>query len=171
MAEHLDLQPRAEEQAIFFQDGGSVVGHDGNLMFAFASSVSSGGVARGYDAHRRMATLYPEGFASVNVVAGGMRMPGAAERATMQQIAREFGGLYLAQAMVFVGNGVWLSSMRLVAATMMLAIPKAFPQRVFAEFQAALTWVREQADSAASFDERRLLQTYREHSEAPPFSG
>ena len=122
-------------------DSSTLAGSCGNLAF-----VVTRGQGRRNTVRKRTRMLEelsaenPAGFFFLNVVPDGAAMPDEDARAISRTVNQRFAGRFIAQAIVLEGSGVWLNSMRLVARTMLLAIPSAHPRKVFESVEDAVAW-------------------------------
>lgn len=158
-AQRVDDSPGNIE--VFHEDAYTVQGRVGNLLIGVTRQ-TGGGMANAAANHRRMLELYPHGFAYLAVAEGGLSMPSPETRKKMQQIAAQFGPHYLCHAVVLEGDGLWLSSMRMVASTMMVAVPKEHTKRVFANAGEAIQWAHGEAGTRAQFDTKDAVETVAE---------
>ena len=142
------LPPNVE---VFHEGEGTVQGRVGNLLVGVTRQ-TGGGMENAAANHQRMLELYPAGFAYLAVAAGGLSMPSPEIRQKMQQTAARFGQHYLCHAVVLEGEGLWLSSMRMVASTMMVAVPKDHARRIFATARDATRWAHTESGREAHFD-------------------
>lgn len=148
-----------ERLEIAYREGDSFIGNYGNVLVgASAGQKSYAGLEASYALHTRMRTRYPGGFAKLVISGGGAKMPTLEERASINRLATEFARNTLAIALVFEGDGLWLSSMRMVTKAMMLAISRTFPQSIFANVPEAVPWLTKQCASEAHFDPSGLIQ-------------
>ena len=149
---------RARALELTHREGGSFIGHFGNVLVGVSTGENSyAGLEASYQLHARMRTLYPDGFAKLVVTQGGARQPSPEARERINRLAAEFSRNMLAVALVFEGEGLWLSSMRMVTRAMMLATSHSFPQTTFATLAEAVPWLTTQCGSAAQFEAAALL--------------
>lgn len=134
------------------QDAHALLGRYGNVMIAVTrSSPTESYTAQSQVMHETMRAEYPNGFAKLIVTPGGTPMPSSEGRDAINRLSREFASSTLALGLVFEGDGLWLSSMRIITRTMMLAVPKSFPQTIFATVDEAARWLALQCGSEAHF--------------------
>lgn len=146
------------ELQVEYREADSFIGSYGNVLIgASAGQHSYDGLQASRRVHERLRDTYPNGFSKIVITAGGARMPSAEERARINKLAGDFARSTLAIALVFEGDGLWLSSMRVVTKTMMLAISRDFPQSMFATAPEAVPWLVKQCGSAAEFDQSGLI--------------
>jgi hypothetical protein len=143
---------------IAHQDEASFIGHYGNVLLGISSGKSSySHLDLSYELHCKLRRDYPGGFAKLVISAGGAKMPSAEERVAIHRLATDFARNTLAIALVFEGDGLWLSSMRMVTRAMMLAIAKPFPQSIFANVPESVHWLASRCGSEAHFNASGLI--------------
>jgi len=155
----LPISTRRREIEVVYSEGGSFIGRYGNVLVGASTGQNSyEGLDASLQLHRRMRTEFPNGFAKIVITAGGARMPSADERTRINRLAGEFARNTLAVALIFEGDGLWLSSMRMVTKAMMLAISREFPQSIFATVPEGVQWLTQQCGCSAEFEPRALIE-------------
>ena len=77
------------------------MGHQGNLMFIYATGQATSSVLReAFNMHRAMASSYPQGYVYMLVTRADAPMPSKEARDAFVEMDREFGGHLLGSAMV-----------------------------------------------------------------------
>src|SRR5688572_4254034 len=143
---------------ICHRDGGSFIAQYGNVLVGLSTGQNSyAGLEASYKLQERLRALYPDGFAKVVITGGGARMPSPDVRERVNKLVADFARNTLAVALVFEGEGLWLSSMRMVTRAMMLATSSSFPQNSLSTVSEAVPWLASQCGSAAQFDASGLI--------------
>lgn len=152
------FQHRLHTLDICHREGGSFIAQYGNVLVGVSTGQNSyAGLEASYKLQERLRSQYPDGFGKIVVTGGGARMPSPDIRERVNKLVADFARNTLAVALVFEGEGLWLSSMRMVTRAMMLATSSSFPQSTFATVGEAVPWLTAQCGSAAHFDAPGLI--------------
>jgi hypothetical protein len=135
-----------------FQTETSVMGVLDNLLFALTCGQSvPSTLAERRSYHADMVARFPGGYVFMSIIAPGSSMPNGETRSNSVVIMKEFSQHFLAYPMVMEGDGVWLSSMRMVARTMMITMPAEHPRKIFGTAVEAVGWAQQEVGPRATF--------------------
>lgn len=123
---------------------GHVIGYAGSVLFSVTVTTPK---LASYDVADRLTEQlirqYPNGICQLIVASAGLPMPPPENRKRIADSMSRYDGNINAIAMVFQGGGLWASSMRVVANTMMMVIPSRCPRRMFGDFGSGANWLIE----------------------------
>ena len=123
-------------------DGSYLVGRVSNVLFSSTKGPTSmEGLAAADALSDRVLDEYPDGVAMLMIAEASSSMPSGEARAKISAMTRRMAPHIRAMALVFEGTGMWMSSMRMVSRTMMMAVPKKFPMDIFPTVEDAAPWI------------------------------
>ena len=155
------MAPSTAHLEVSYDNGTSVVGRFGNVVF---SLTTGRGESAGYEAGEAMMARvdeeYADGWCMLVAAAAGAGMPTSEGRARSQATTARYADRLRGMAIVLEGDGLWMSSMRMVSQTMMMALAsrQGFPKQIFGTLAEASSWLETSAGSAAHFEADALRE-------------
>lgn len=141
----------------------SVTGICGNVVFrVHRGEPTLDGMQRTTQYAQDLIEEYPDGIAKVACPLPGSSMPSPELRQRIAEASRVQGPHTLCMAMIFAHEGTWAGMMRMVANTMMVAIPSPFPRAVFGDPSEASIWLFQKCSGRAHFKPEDLIQGLKE---------
>jgi hypothetical protein len=106
-----------------------------------------------------LASRSPAGIYTYNLITAEARMPGAAERALMQQHFEQLRGKLIAAAVVVETSGISGMLARTLLSTLITASKRPFQLRVFADRATASAWLSGHAGTPPTADMQAVANT------------
>ena len=124
---------------------GHVIGHCGAVVFNVSCKAQTlDNLNHVSNLCAEMAERYPEGYVYMVVVTPGTPMAPPEVREGIKRLTHQHEDHIRAMALVIEGDGIWASSMRMLANTLMLMVPvKSSPRRLLGNVQEAMRWIPE----------------------------
>lgn len=129
---------------------------DNMLLTCSCGTPTVASLDRAHQNLRLLKERNPEGILLLKVHEPGTKIPGADVRQKIVEMTRDLGDGLLAIATVFEGDGLWISSIRMVTRTVDMVVGGSYDHAIFANVEEGLAWLHRGYGAGWRYDPQQL---------------